>query len=175
MPTSWTLPSIITQYAEKGAASSHIPWNDVDNFSSLKNLDGRSVQTTASLQHISRSPKLDIRMKTYYIQTTGYNFVNLPEVLTDIEVRLTSNRMGRIMDDTVQLCLANKLIGGNQATTAISPIKLYGLGSNLWKTKKLTLADLSSETFGVVIRLQSHTDWPHKDPAFIDTVEMRIW
>jgi hypothetical protein len=174
MTTHWTLPTIVSQYAESGAEHAHIPWNELDNFSSLKSLDGKSIQTTQPLLHIARSPKLDIRMKTYYIQATGFNFQNLPTAISGVEARLTSNRQGRIVDETVQLCLDSVLVGNNQATLPILPIKVYGGSINLWNTSELSLTDVQNTTFGIVIRFQSHHDWPHRDPAFIDSVELRI-
>jgi len=174
MTTNWTLPTIVSQYAESDAENAHISWNELDNFSSLKSLDGKSIQTTRPLLHIARSPKLDIRMKTYYIRATGFNFQNLPKVISGVEARLTSNRQGRIVDETIQLCLDSVLIGDNQATLPILPIKIYGSSTNLWSTQGLSLSDVQNSTFGIVVRFQSHHDWPHRDPAFIDSVELRI-
>lgn len=175
MTTAWMLPTIVSQYAEEGAELAHIPWNAVDNFSSLKSPDGKSVQTTQPLLHIARSPKLDIRMKTYYIMATGFEFRGLPTVVSGIEARLSSNRQGRIADETVQLCLDSELIGDNHATLPIQPIKTYGSSRDLWNIEQLMPADLENTTFGIVIRFQSHPDWPHKDPAFIDAIELRIY
>lgn len=174
MTTYWTLPTIVSQYAEEGAEHAHIPWNELDNFSSLKSLNGKSIQTTRPLLHIARSPKLDIRMKTYYIRATGFDFQNLPDVISGVEARLTSNRLGRIVDETIQLCLDSNLVGDNQATLPILPIKVYGGSSNLWNTSGLSLSDVQNSTFGIAVRFQSHHDWPHKDPAFIDAIELRI-
>lgn len=174
MTTYWTLPTIVSQYAEPGAELAHVPWNEIDNFSSIKSLNGKSIQTTLPLLHIARSPKLDVRMKTYYIRATGFDFQNLPSVISGVEARLTSNRQGRIVDDTIQLCLDTVLIGDNQATAPIVPVKIYGSSADLWNTAALTLSDVQSTAFGIVVRLQSHHDWPHKDPAFIDAIELRI-
>jgi hypothetical protein len=174
MTTAWTFPTIFSQYAEEGAELAHITWNDLGNFNSLRNADGKFLETTQPLLHIACSPKLDIRMKTYYIKVTGFNFQNLPETVSGIEARLTSNRKGRIVVETIQLCMGDQLVGNNHATLPIMPVKVYGSDIDLWGIESLTIADLQDLTFGIVVRLQSHPDWPHKEPAFIDAIELRI-
>ena len=74
MTSNWALPTQIIQYAESGAEESHIPWTEVDNFYSLKNLDGKSIKTERDLLHIARDPKKDITEKTYFLKLTGFNF-----------------------------------------------------------------------------------------------------
>jgi len=172
MTTEWTLPTIFSQYAEEGAETAHVAWDG--NFDALRNLDSRSIQSVGTLIHIARSPKLDIRNKTYYIRATGFNFRNLPNILSGIEVRLNSRRYGRATDDVVQLCLDEEFIGENQATESIAPQKIYGGTDLLWSTQNLSLADIQNETFGIVIRFQAHPHWPHKDPVLVDAVEIRI-
>ena len=174
MTTPWTLSTSVVQYAEPGAEDIHIPWDNTNNFQGIKILDQTYIKTTKDLLHISRSPKIDITMKTWYLRATGFNFTNLPETISGIEVRLSGNRRGRITDDTVQLCLAEELIGDNRATLDLSPQKIYGTDTDLWNTQ-LTLSNIQDPTFGVVIRFQSHPRWPHKDSAFLDSVELRIY
>lgn len=167
MTTLWTLPTIIDQYAEPEAESVHVAWD-------LTNEPIRNIQSLGTLKHISRSPRYDIRNKTYFIKATGFNFDNLPNSLSGIELRLTTGRHGRAMDDTIQLCIGNDMIGDNRATTEILPTKLYGGALDLWNTNQLTLSSVQNSSFGIVIRLQSHLHWPHSDPVSIDLVELRI-
>lgn len=174
MATDWTNPTIITQYAEEGAENVHILWDDRDEFSSMKSNNGQSVGTMGYLEHIARSPKTDITNKTYYIRTSGYNFKNLPETLSGIELRLTTRREGRVTDDTIQLCLNEEVIGDNKADLKINPIKIYGSETNLWGVDGISLSTLQDSSFGVVIRFKSHPNWPHRSAAFIDSVEIRI-
>ena len=174
MTTSWTFPTSVIQYVEAGAEEHHISWDDTNNFQGIKASDNRVIKTTKDLLHISRSPKLDITTKTWYLQVTGFNFSNLPEDISGIEVRIAGQRRGRITDETIKLCLDNQEIGENRASLDLSPIKIYGNDTDLWNTQ-LTVADLQNPTFGVVIRFQSHPHWPHKDSAFLDSVEVRIY
>jgi len=174
MTTAWTLPTIVTQYVEPGGEESHIPWNEIDGFSALKTLDARNIQTQGALQHIARSPKHDITNKTYYIRATGFVFRNLPETVSGIELRLTTQRYGRATDDTVELCLNGENIGENHATLHIAPIKIYGSSSDVWKADTLTIDDVKDSTFGIVFRFKAHPHWPHRDPVMVDAVELRI-
>lgn len=174
MTTLWTTPTIISQYAEELAEDIHIPWTEVDNFAALKSIGTGSVETVRELLHIARSPKHDVQMKTYYIQATGFNFVDMPGTISGIEVRISTKRYGRITDDVVQLSNNNLLIGDNKASLPILPVKIYGTDSDLWATEDLAMSDVTSSTFGVTLRFQSHLQWPHKDPAFITAIEMRI-
>ena len=172
MTTNWALPTIISQYSETGAELAHISWQEVDNFSALKTLDGRSIKTTTDLVHIAREPKHDITQKTFYLKITGFVFNYIPETISGIEMKLTMNRFGRITDDTIQLCLNNELIGDNQASLDLNPIKTYGDATTMWNTN-LTTSNINS-AFGVVLRFKSHPNWPHKNSALIDSVELRL-
>lgn len=173
MTSNWTLPTIISQYAEETAEDDHVSWVEVDNFSSLKNLDGRSIKTSRDLLHIAREPRHDIKEKTYFLKATGFNFTDVPDTINGIEVKISSNRYGRITDETIQLTLNNTVIGDNQASLDLNPIKIYGGTDNIWNTN-LTTAGILNSTFGVVIRFQSHPRWPHKSSMMLDSVELRI-
>lgn len=174
MPTAWTLPTVISQYSEPGAESIDVSWDSSDNFSALKSLDGRSVQSNGSLIHIARSPKPDIKNKTYFLKCTGFNFTNLPDTVSGIEVKLSARRYGRAQDETIQLTLNNNLIGDNLSTSTIDPEKIYGGATNLWNTA-MTKSNLLDPTFGFIFRFQAHKSWPHRDPVLVDAVEIRIW
>jgi hypothetical protein len=173
MTSNWALPRTVSQYAEEGAESSHIAWEEIDSFSAIKTLDEKSIKTTHDLIHIARDPKVDIKQKTYYLKITNFNFENLPPVLTGIELKLSMKRHGRITDETVQLTLNDNVIGSNQANLDLSPIKFFG-GDNLLWDSTLSTADIVNATFGIVLRFQSHPRWPHRSSPFIDAVELRI-
>jgi len=174
MPTAWTLPTIIEQYSEPGAESIDIAWDSSKNFAELKALDGRSLQSMGSLAHIARSPKPDIRNKTYFLRCTGYNFADLPATISGIELQLNARRYGRAQDETIQLVLNQNLIGDNQLTPTIDPVKIYGSADSLWNSG-IIKENLLDSTFGCVIRFQAHRNWPHRDPVLIDAVQLRIW
>lgn len=174
MTSNWSLPNEVSQYAESGAEDAHVAWQEENNFSALKNIDGRSIKTTRDLLHIAREPKHDIREKTYFLKITNFNLRDLPDTISGLELKLTMKRFGRITDETIQLCLNNQLIGDNQATLDLDPIKVYGSETNLWNTT-LTSTILQNPTFGVVLRFQSHPRWPHKTGVLIDAVEIRVY
>ena len=174
MTTAWTVPTDIIQYAEPGGESVHIPWDDSRGFDVLKSTDVRGVRSIGRLSHIARSPKHDILNKTYYIRATGFNFYNLPAVLSGIELLLLVTRYGRATDDTIELVLNGESLGENQASSSISPEKIYGGPSNLWNAKNLSIDDITNPTFGITIRFRSHPHWPHRDPVIIGGVRLRI-
>ena len=172
MTTAWTNPTQIFQYSEPGAELIHKSWNFTDA-DTVIGVNYQPVSLNGVLEHIARSPKYDITNKTYYFKATGYRFSNLPEVISGIELRLSVDRVGRISDDTVQLCLNDELIGKNTASTAVNPVKIYGGETDLWDTE-ISIPDVMDASFGIVIRLKSHPHWPHKDTALIRAMELRI-
>lgn len=174
MTSNWALPTIITQFSEESAEDAHVSWEEIDGFNSLKSLDGKSIKTSSDLVHIAREPRHDIKQKTYFLRITGFNFNNLPTVLSGIEMKLTMNRFGRITDDTVQLCINNNLIGENRATLDLNPIKIYGAQADMWDSN-LTISDVLNSSFGVTLRFKSHPQWPHKSSAMIDSVQVRVY
>lgn len=173
MASNWALPRTISQYSESGAEDSHVPWLEINNFENLKFRDGKHTKTVRDLLHIARDPKTDIKEKTYFLKLTNFNFENVPEVITGIELKLTMNRYGRITDDTIQLLLNNNVIGNNAANLDLVPIKYYGNSEELWNTN-ITKANILDPSFGILLRFQSHPKWPHKSTPLIDSVEIRI-
>jgi hypothetical protein len=171
MATFWTYSNKIQQYAEEGAESVHIPWSNTD-VNRVSSNDNNSITTNGNLFHIARSPKHDILSKTYYIVFTNFKFQNLPETISGIELKLSSNRKGRITDDTISL-YKNSIIGENKAISEVLPNKIYGDSTDLWGAN-LTKSDILDENFGVILRFKSHPRWPHNDPMFINAVELRI-
>jgi hypothetical protein len=173
MTSNWALPTNINQYSEPGGETAHISWEEVDNFNSLKTLNGKFIKTTRELYHIARDPRHDITEKTYFLRCTGFNFSNIPNSISGIEVRLTSNRFGRITDDTIQLCLNGEKIGENRANLSLDQIKTYGSNSDVWETT-LSANNIQNSSFGIVLRFKSHPNWPHKCSMLIDAVEIRV-
>lgn len=173
MATFWTYPNKISQYAESGAEEAHISWNNIGPEATAIN-DKTSLVTSKNLYHIARSPKSDLMTKTYFLKATGFNFQNMPASLSGIELRLTTNRRGRIMDDTVQLLLNEESIGDNRAEFDMPMIKIYGGPNDLWNTN-LNINDVQKNNFGVLLRFKSHMKWPHSDPMLVNCIELRIY
>lgn len=173
MASNWALPTIIDQFSEEGNEDYHVPWLEEDDFSSLKSANGKHVKTSRDLVHIARDPRHDILEKTYYLKLTGFEFESMPENIQGIEVRITMNRFGRIVDDTIQLCLEGEFIGENKSSDRILRDNYYGSDVDLWETN-IESSQSINETFGIILRYKSHPSWPHKNSAFIDAVEIRI-
>ena len=173
MTTNWALPTSIIQYAEPGAEDAHISWLEVNNFHGLKDLNSHGVQTSRDLIHIAKQPRQDLVEKTYYLKLSGFNFLNLPTVLSGIEMRLSVNRRGRITDETIQLMKNNQIDGDNYASLNVDPVNIYGGSTDKWHSS-ISILDLENKNFAVLIRFQSHPKWPHKNGAMVNAVEIRI-
>lgn len=169
MSSFWTYPNDFYQFSEE---NTDIPWND-EKFNELRNLDKKHINLAGDLYHISMSPKNDLKNKTYFLKLTNFNFKNIPPTLSGIELKLTTKRFGRIVDDTIQLYLNDKEIGENKALLSSDPTIIYGNLNDTWKTS-LTINDVQNKNFGILLKFKSHPFWPHKNGMFIDAVEMRI-
>lgn len=173
MTSNWTLPTSVIQYAETDAENYHVSWLDVNNFYSLKSRDGKFIKTSRDLLHIAKQPSHDFVEKTYYLKVTGFNFNTLPEIISGVEMKLSMNRYGRITDETIQLCLDAGILGDNQATLNLDLTKIYGSDTDTWGAT-LSRANIQNSTFGVIVRFQSHPNWPHKCSALVDAIELRV-
>ena len=171
--SNWSLPTTITQYSEEGAESVHVPWREVNNSLYIKGSHILGITTSKDLLHIARDPRHDVLQKTYFLKMTGFDFSNFDGPVTGIELKLTINRGGRITDDTVQLCLENLIIGKNLGSRNLDPEKIYGDENDTWETT-LSAQNIKDPTFGIILRFQSHPDWPHRSSPIIDAVELRI-
>lgn len=174
MATDWFNPQIISQYAETGGENIHIRWDDSNNYAGLRSANGTSVGTLGRLSRIARSPKPDLTNHTYYIKLTGYVFFHLPNVISGIELKLSSQRAGRVTDDLVALTYNNEIIGENQGRLEINPIMYYGSENSLWGLSSVLPAVIQDSSFGVVLRFRSHPSWPHNDPMDLKSVQLRI-
>ena len=170
MPTQWFYPSIITQIAE---VDNHIPWDD-SGFLNIRTVDKSCLTTVRELLHIANPTTHDIKMKTYFLYTSGYNCANLPESISGIEVETSVMRGGRITDETIQLVYDGEFIGDNRATFTLDVEKTYGSNIDLWGTSA-TKVMLEDSKFGVGIRFQSHPSWPHRESPRINYVRLRAW
>lgn len=169
MTTQWTSPTVVEQYVEDGAEAVHVAWKETE-------LTGNTVITTdGTLLHLARSPKVDYKNKTYYLKATGFNFTNVPENISGVELRLNTDRRGRVSDETIQLLVNNAPVGDNQATLVLDPIKHYGGENSIWGLDSLSKEEILNSGFGVLIRFKAHPDWPHRDEAKIRAVQLLIY
>jgi hypothetical protein len=171
--TDWISPTIISQYAETGAENVHISWIE-EEFDGLRAPGSMGLRTTGPLSHIARSPKVDFTNKTYFLAITGFNFLNLPNIISGINLRIDMQRHGRVTDDTIQLILNGNPIGDNKATLVLDMKKYYGGNNDLWNVNNLNQDMLNDTSFGVLIRFKAHPSFPHKDGAILNSVQVQI-
>jgi hypothetical protein len=169
MSTFLTSPTIFNQYAE--STEFDIEWNT--DFNTINSMYS-GLALSKPLLHIARQPKNDIKMKSWYLQLTGFNFENIPDTIAGIQLKLSVDRHGRVFDDTVQLCYQNELIGANKCTRTVDPVQFYGGITDTWEIDNLS-AIVQDPSFGIVLRFKSHPDWPHKTTPTIRFVELQIY
>ena len=176
--TTWTKPTDITQTPE---LEDHIQWQrGADNFD--LNREAGIIQSSKPLLYISNDGHAPLRMKTWYIHFTGFQFENLPDTISGLELKTSIRRKGRIVDDTVQLRHNGDFIGENKINhrtddlghLPINNVTSYGGFDDLWGAE-LTKSLLLDPTFGVTLRLQSHLFYPHRETVLIDSVELRVY
>jgi hypothetical protein len=173
MASFWTYPNLLSQSVETGAEEIHIPWGNL-TAEYTRTTDKSSIVSSKNLYHIARSPKHNLMTKTYFLNASGFRFENLPTTLSGVELRINSNRRGRIMDDTIVLLMGDQPLGENKATDEISMTSLYGSPTDTWRAE-LTIDNIINPNFGVMLRYKSHNKWPHSDPMLINSIELRIY
>jgi hypothetical protein len=167
MPTNWFYPSVVTQFAE---ADVHVPWMKVDEEFTQINF----VRTTVDLKHLSNPLVNDIRMKTYFLKITGFNWEDLPETINGIEASIDIRRIGRVTDETISLCINGQPVGDNVGNADLSNIKTYGGNGMFWGLPSLDVASVD-ENFGLILRYQSHPHWCHQSTPNMNHIQMRFW
>jgi hypothetical protein len=175
MPTSWFYPSVATQFCE---ADVHVPWMHTNtSFTTIdlgtEEYEINCIRSAYDLRHISNPLVNDMKMRTYYLVLTGFNWEDLPPTITGIEAYVGIRRTGRITDETVRL-YNGQAIGDNRATADLSNIKTYGSPTDRWDVADLTPGSFD-ENFGLILRYQSHPNWPHQSTPQMDHVQIRVW
>jgi hypothetical protein len=188
-------PRSIVQYAEYPELN--VSWTNnqadttiVDN--ALYNLadptagaGNRNVLTTVKpLTHISnptRGPKLD---KTYYLKCTDFKIGNLPNTITGIRLRISSQRNQKIVDETVCLIYDGEIISENKTNLSAGPYSIdghmkieneayYGGDTDLWGAN-ITKSMLQDSKFGVLLRFSSNPMRPHKEGMLIYQITLEV-
>jgi hypothetical protein len=176
-----TLPTNVIQYAEDEITQ--VQWIP-NNLNILTNPNtGNSLTTVRPLMHIARSPKYDLTDTTWFIECTGFNFTNLPDIVSGVTANISMNRGGRITDDIIQLCYQGNVIGESRAQPAVDrtthssilhPMTTYGGSTDTWEINDLTLNMVQDPTFGIVVRYKSHPSWPHKTGPILYSITLQI-
>lgn len=172
MTTNWAFARTIIQEAE---VSQHARWRGEENgFSGIKSDLYGAINTETDLYHIANPTVNDRRTKTYYLYLTNFGLINIPDLISGVEVVVAMNRKGRITDETIQLRYNNEFIGHNRADLNLDQTKVFGNETDTWNST-LTNEIVSDASFGVGLRFQSHLNWPHKDSPVINYVKLRVW
>ena len=174
MPTLWTYPTSVTQFSDSPSPN-YILWKN-QYLTYARNNDGGRVSTVSPLHHTPNSYSGDRIMKTWYLKLSGYK-LNVLKPLAGLQLKLHSDRSGRIIEETVQFMYQNKFVGENKANRDISQIKYFG-GKDTWgflpvSDTTSTLTILNSSTFAVAVRFQSHPEWPHRESPMVEYVAIR--
>lgn len=169
MSTIWTYPKTVIQYAED---ESHVSWSTETFEPVIKMIGG--VSLSKPLLHIARQPKNDIKMKTWYVKATNFNFQNLPEVINGIKFRFTVDRVGRVFDETIQLTVNDEPVGENKCSQSVDAVQTYGGENDVWEVENLSNI-INDPSFGIVVRLKSHPHWPHKSTPILRSLELQIF
>ena len=99
---------------------------------------------------------------------TNFN-VGSTGTVTGIELELTVTRLSRIQDSIVQLWYQGAPIGLNRANLAAADIQRYGSNTDLWD---IGTVDFSDPSFGVVINLQPHTQYPSNNLIYLRELKL---
>ena len=178
MPTPWIYPTTVSQYTDSDV---HIPWlhNNEEFLNTTLDLSSEEyeinqLRTSKDLLHISNTLVQDIKMKTYFLVFQGFNWTNLPGSIAGLEARINVRRTGRITDESVYLYQGTS-IGTNQASLDLANDKTYGGDGFLWGLDEITSGTLTDPTFGLLLRYQSHPNYPHKVTPNIEHIQLRVW
>lgn len=172
MTTNWAFARNITQESEVAA---HAKWRGEDTgFAGIKSDLYGAVGTETDLYHTANLTLNDRKTKTYYLFLTNFNLIDIPDVISGIEVVIEMQRKGRITDETIQLRHNNQFIGLNKADFKLDLTKKYGSETDTWGAN-LTKEMVTDPSFGVGVRFQSHPSWPHRDSPLIYYIKLRVW
>ena len=138
--------------------------------------------TVRPLLHRSNSATGGLRDKTWAITCTNFNMNDLPEVITGLQLDLSGQRNGRIIDETIQLTYQGQPIGNNnflyvldsEGHFYLNNQTSYGGPTDLWGVE-LTPTILQDPSFGIILKFQSHPYYPHSCGMFLDTVSFTVY
>lgn len=161
---SWTRyysPGQIAYFAPEGTG-----WADTQGgLSTHRNIimTGGLVGTASSGGGILASDCRALLLTDFGITDSG--------TLQGIEVVTEIDRVGRVIDQTLQLALAGQLIGRNLASTSTDSRQSYGGSLSQWG---ITTVDWQSTQFGLVIDLSPNLEIPSNERPIIREVFVRL-
>jgi len=133
----------------------------------------RGFQSQSETRSISTSYGTFIREESNSLVFTDFGFADV--IPLGIEMRLRTRRVARIQDKTIQLWNGSRTISENLVNLAAEDNQVYGGADNRWGIPSTESIPVSSSSFGVVIDLQPHVEYPCADLVLIRSVAMRLY
>lgn len=138
--------------------------------------------TVRSLKHIANPASGNIRERTRSLVCTDFQITDLPDIISGLELKITAQRNGRIVDEIIQLTYESQSIGKNNfiyVTDSEGHLKItnetvYGGPQDLWEVD-LTPEMLRDPSFGVILKFQSHPYYPHSVGMILDSVSITVY
>lgn len=159
-------PTIITQVS---TSEDDVTWTNLD---AIKRPDGFAV-TSAELFYISGVTNISFRNSVAQVWATNFNFENLGTII-GIEVQVVTQRLSRIQDKTISLCYNGTLIGENKSNLRAENDQTYGGNNDLWD-REWTAEEIQDNSFGLVVELQPHLNYPHSELGLIDSIAIKVY
>lgn len=163
---------------------------DFDQVKTVTPLSSISVNLSGSTSSKDANPPatVEIRDEIRYMRTqpliVSQFGATVAGVVVGIEVTVHSQRYNRVSDWDIRLTHLGAKIGTNQKfkielndrdqPTTVPNVYTYGSSTSTWGAE-LTDTIVNDPTFGVSIELVSHPIQPHRDPAYIDSVSLRVF
>lgn len=157
------------QIVQVVTADDNVNWT---NLEAIKRPDGFAL-TDKELYYISGVTNTSFRNSAAQVWATDFNFENLGSIV-GIEVQLITQRLSRIQDKLISLCYQNEIVGENKFNLRAENDQIYGSNSDLWG-RTWTAEELQDSSFGVVIELQPHLQYPHSELGLIDFIAIKIY
>lgn len=138
--------------------------------------------TVLELKHRSNPATGDIRDSTWNLVCTNFNMTTLPDSIAGLQLDLSGQRHGRIVDDIIQLTYQGSPIGNNnfsyilnnEGHLYINNQTSYGGPTSQWGVT-LTPEMLQDPSFGIIIKFKSHPYYPHSCSMLLDSVSFTVY
>jgi|688.fasta_scaffold398757_2 hypothetical protein len=158
-----------TEISQVVTADDNVNWT---NLEAIKRPDGYAL-TDKELYYISGVTNVSYRNSAAQVWVTDFKFENLGTIL-GIEVQLVTQRLSRIQDKLISLCYQGQIIGDNKFNLKAENDQTYGGNNDLWG-RSWTVEEIQDPSFGVVIELQPHLNYPHSELGLIDFIAIKIY
>ncbi len=162
MPNKLYYPQIV-----ESLDSQEIPFSDGDvTLDSVSNIT--TQRPVLGIAHSSG------RLTVEGSQSLVFRKFSIPPglLVQGLELELTVDRLARIQDRVIQLWYQGSAQGQNRADLSAANFTVYGGAEDLWTASGI---DFSSDSFGVVIDLQPHTQYPSSNLIYFRSLALRVY